>query len=223
MIETGEERNFARTGYAVITWNFIIPGTLEGLDLYDNEKRAALFADLVHHIVISFTEFASIGGIAIHTDSPDDASYEVKTPNFDDLSKLDKYMRVTYDISDIYVWFDLKCVTRSLADPFQIPKEVWDGWIFIHNHIGDNGSADPNNLVRVSFEFHNAIYSPARLSDEYLRHAELDSLALSSFVRRLEKFPYLKFQDTDNEAGYRPWLAKYGLSEENQFKLPEQA
>lgn len=224
MIETGEERKFSRTGYAVITWNFIIPGPPEGFDLYDNNKRAALFADLVHHVVTSLAGFASVGGISIHTDSPDDASYEVKMPNLDDLIKLDKYMRATFDISDFYIWFDLKCVTRSLTDPSQIPKEIWDGWIFVHSHIGEDGGVESNNdLVSVSFEFHNAIYSPARLSDEYLHHAELDSPALSSFVRRLEKFPYLKFQDTDNEAGYRPWLAKYGLSEKNQYKLPEQA
>ena len=223
MIEAGEERKFSRTGYAVITWNFIIPGPPEGFDLYDNKKRAGLFADLVRHIVASLTGFATVGGIAIHTDSPDDASYEVKTPNLDDLSKLDKYMRGTFNISDIYVWFDLKCVTRNLSDSPQLPKEIWDGWMFVHNHIGEDGSVDSdNNLVSVSFQFHNAIYSPAILSDEYLRHAELDSPALSSFVRRLESFPYLKFQDTDDESGYRPWLAKYGLSEKNQYKLPEQ-
>lgn len=222
MSEVVKERHFSRTGYTAVNWNYIVPGPPEGVNLFDNKERATLLARMACHIIRALAGFAEVGGISIHTDSPDDASYEVRFPNQEDVSKLDAYLQSTLDVSGITIWFDLKCVTRKPTDSSKVPKEIWDGWIFIHNYIKTDGTVDSDeSLISVSFQFHNAIYWPAILSEEYLRDVELDAPMLSAFVHRLEKFPELRFCETEHEAAYGDWLQRHGLSEIHNFKLPE--
>jgi len=224
MTVENQQQSVCRVGYAPLIWHYAVTETPKGVNLFNSQERANWLSLLTAHILSSLAGVAEPCGIEVQTGSPDESSYETRLPTQKDYDALDQHLRETLHVSAIVIWFDLLWVTTRMPAAKRKIMTGWDGWIHINNYIGKDGEVEfEDGLITVNFEFHNVIYGPEILSDEYLRKAELDAASLSKFVWRLGNFPGLKLRDVDCDPNYSDWLRSYGLSAENDFKLPDSA
>lgn len=199
----------SRTGYNVANWEYIVPTMPTGVNLYNDQERGSWLSNLMSQIVAALPGFARLKGVTIKTNSSDDNKFSAREPNEKDLSEAYEYLRITANAARITIWFDLDCILTQAG----LTKTVmpgWDGWLWITNNIQQGESADPDDgLIELRFEFHNFIFSPETLSDEYLNQAKLNAAPLQAFLRRLEQNPALILREVSYNPDYRKWLEQH--------------
>ena len=197
----------SRTGYNVADWYYTVRDMPQGVDLYNSKERAAWLSNLTTQILKSLQGFATPKGVDIETVMSGEDGLIWKSPSEKDFLDINHYLESTFDVTGVTIWFDIECVMTQLNSQTNTVMSGWDGWIYISNSIVQGELVDPGySLVDVHFEFHNFIFSPQVLSDEYLSCAELNAAPLQDFIHRLDRISALQFHEANYPDEYVHWL-----------------
>ena len=223
MNSEGAIKRPTRTGYNVVDWAYIVSTMPEGSNLHDNQERAAWLAKLTAGVLEGLKGFAHPKEVDVETISSGEHGLVFKNPTAEGTREIDSYLRNTFDVTNITIWFDLDCVKTKSSTMERTAMTGWDGWIWITNNVQPDGTLDSDEgLIDVRFEFHNFIFSPEVLSDEYLSHAELNAPPLQGFLSRLEQLPALRFREANYNPSYEKWLQQYHFYDGHGLKGPDQ-